>query len=213
MEWTPAGADPALWQRRVGRLAVVGGAYPVSARRRSAATRDGAGDRRRTHRGGLVLRYRVEETDDRLSAEEGTFTICSFWLVSALVEIGRSTGPSTCVSGCCRSPARYISTPRRSTADRPTPGQLPAAFTHLALINAVVHIIRAEEDADGSGVPARQRAHVAPLRALALACRRSHKKQGKIDDLADKSSTRRPIDPDIRMGRGAGGKPGGPTLV
>ena len=36
---------------------------------------------------GLVLRYRTEETDDGLSGEEGTFTICSFWLVSALVEI------------------------------------------------------------------------------------------------------------------------------
>src|SRR6185503_4291500 len=37
---------------------------------------------------GLVLRYRVDETDDGLAGEEGTFTICSFWLVSALVEIG-----------------------------------------------------------------------------------------------------------------------------
>ena len=37
---------------------------------------------------GLVLRYRVEETDDGLSGEEGTFAICSFWLVSALAEIG-----------------------------------------------------------------------------------------------------------------------------
>ena len=37
---------------------------------------------------GLVLRYRVEETDDGLHGEEGTFTICSFWLVSALCEIG-----------------------------------------------------------------------------------------------------------------------------
>ena len=37
---------------------------------------------------GLVLRYRIEETDDGLAGEEGTFTICSFWLVSALVEIG-----------------------------------------------------------------------------------------------------------------------------
>ena len=32
---------------------------------------------------GLVLRYRVETTDDGLEGEEGTFTICSFWLVSA----------------------------------------------------------------------------------------------------------------------------------
>src|SRR5207237_3202489 len=37
---------------------------------------------------GLVLRYRVKETDDGLSGEEGSFTICSFWLVSALAEIG-----------------------------------------------------------------------------------------------------------------------------
>jgi alpha,alpha-trehalase len=36
----------------------------------------------------LVLRYRAEETDDGFSGEEGTFTICSFWLVSALTEIG-----------------------------------------------------------------------------------------------------------------------------
>ena len=33
---------------------------------------------------GSILRYRVEETDDGLSGEEGTFAICSFWMVSAL---------------------------------------------------------------------------------------------------------------------------------
>ena len=37
---------------------------------------------------GLVLRYRVEETDDGLEGEEGTFAICSFWLAAALSEIG-----------------------------------------------------------------------------------------------------------------------------
>ena len=43
---------------------------------------------------GLVLRYKVEETDDGLSGEEGTFAICSFWLVSALAEIGEiAPGP------------------------------------------------------------------------------------------------------------------------
>src|SRR3954454_25227888 len=40
---------------------------------------------------GLVLRYRVSETDDGLVGEEGSFAICSFWLVSALAEIGEST--------------------------------------------------------------------------------------------------------------------------
>jgi alpha,alpha-trehalase len=40
---------------------------------------------------GLVLRYRVKETEDELAGEEGAFTICSFWLVSALAEIGEVT--------------------------------------------------------------------------------------------------------------------------
>src|SRR5262249_37569771 len=37
---------------------------------------------------GLVLRYQVDRTDDGLEGKEGTFCMCSFWLVSALVYIG-----------------------------------------------------------------------------------------------------------------------------
>ena len=37
---------------------------------------------------GFVLRYRTDETDDGLSGKEGTFLICSFWLVSALAIVG-----------------------------------------------------------------------------------------------------------------------------
>ena len=37
---------------------------------------------------GFVLRYRTDQTDDGLSGKEGTFVICSFWLVSALAIIG-----------------------------------------------------------------------------------------------------------------------------
>ena len=39
---------------------------------------------------GFVLRYRTDETDDGLSGKEGTFLICSFWLVSALAIIGEA---------------------------------------------------------------------------------------------------------------------------
>ena len=64
---------------------------------------------------GLVLRYRVEETDDGLSGEEGTFTICSFGWCRHWWRSARSAGPSTFASGCCRLPARFICTPRRSS--------------------------------------------------------------------------------------------------
>ena len=44
---------------------------------------------------GFVLRYRTDETDDGLSGKEGTFLICSFWLVSALAIIGETPVPAT----------------------------------------------------------------------------------------------------------------------
>ena len=70
-----------------------------------------------THEG-LVLRYKVDETDDGLRGEEGTFTICSFWLVSALVEIGEVDRARRCANGCCRWPARWSCTPRSSIRTR-----------------------------------------------------------------------------------------------
>ena len=42
---------------------------------------------------GFVLRYRTDETDDGLSGKEGTFLICSFWLVIGAVD--RRRGCST----------------------------------------------------------------------------------------------------------------------
>jgi alpha,alpha-trehalase len=95
---------------------------------------------------GLVLRYRVDETDDGLRGEEGTFTICSFWLVSALVEIGEVDQ----ARALCERLLSYAS-PLDLYAEEIDPasgrhlGNFPQAFTHLALINALVHLIRAEE--------------------------------------------------------------------
>ena len=94
---------------------------------------------------GLVLRYRVDETDDGFSGEEGTFTICSFWLVSALVEIGELGR----ARGLCEKLLSYAS-PLALYAEQIDSitgrhlGNFPQAFTHLALINAVVRIITAE---------------------------------------------------------------------
>jgi GH15 family glucan-1,4-alpha-glucosidase len=94
---------------------------------------------------GLVLRYRAAETDDGLGGSEGTFTICSFWLVSALVEIGEVAKARQ----LCEKLLSYAS-PLQLYAEEIDPrsgrhlGNFPQAFTHLALINAVMHVIRAE---------------------------------------------------------------------
>jgi GH15 family glucan-1,4-alpha-glucosidase len=94
---------------------------------------------------GLVLRYNVKETDDGLSGEEGSFTICSFWLVSALVEIGDVMRARQ----LCEKLLSFAS-PLGLYAEEIDPhsgrhlGNFPQAFTHLALINAVIHLIRAE---------------------------------------------------------------------
>jgi alpha,alpha-trehalase len=101
---------------------------------------------------GLVLRYRTHETDDGLSGAEGTFTICSFWLVSALVEIGEFSR----AKHLCERLLSFAS-PLHLYAEEIDPrtgrhlGNFPQAFTHLALINAVVHVIRAEDDPDDAG--------------------------------------------------------------
>jgi GH15 family glucan-1,4-alpha-glucosidase len=98
-----------------------------------------------------VLRYRVEETDDGFSGEEGTFTICSFWLVSALVEIGEVARARQ----LCEKLLSY-SSPLQLYAEEIDPrsgrhlGNFPQAFTHLALINAVMHVIRAEAGRDAT---------------------------------------------------------------
>jgi GH15 family glucan-1,4-alpha-glucosidase len=94
----------------------------------------------------LVLRYRVEETDDGFSGEEGTFTICSFWLVSALTEIGELDR----ARALCEKLLSYA-TPLFLYAEEIDPhsgrhlGNFPQAFSHLALINAVMHLIRGDE--------------------------------------------------------------------
>ena len=99
---------------------------------------------------GLVLRYKVEETDDGLRGEEGTFLICSFWMVSALSEIGE---PARARQLCERllEAAGWLdlfAEELEANSGRHL-GNFPQAFTHLALINAVSHVIADEQREDG----------------------------------------------------------------
>ena len=94
---------------------------------------------------GLVLRYRTDQTDDGLHGEEGTFLICSFWLVSALLEIGeRRRGRELCERLLKDSSALGLYAEELDAASGRHLGNFPQAFTHLALINAVTHVIRDE---------------------------------------------------------------------
>jgi GH15 family glucan-1,4-alpha-glucosidase len=97
---------------------------------------------------GLILRYRTEETDDGMRGSEGCFLICSFWLVSALCEIGeldRARDLCERLLGHASSLGLYAEELEPRTGRHY--GNFPQAFTHLALINAVMHVIRADEDA------------------------------------------------------------------
>ncbi len=94
----------------------------------------------------LVLRYRVKDTDDGLTGEEGTFTICSFWLVSALAMIGETSRARALCEKLLSlaSPLDLYAEELDARSGRHY-GNFPQAFTHLALINALIHIIRAED--------------------------------------------------------------------
>jgi GH15 family glucan-1,4-alpha-glucosidase len=111
---------------------------------RIRATVHAIADELTVHR--LVLRYRVEETDDGLAGEEGAFTICSIWLVSALVEIGAvEQARKLCERLLTYASPLELYAEEIDTHSGRHLGNFPQAFTHLALINAVMHVIRAEQ--------------------------------------------------------------------
>ena len=91
---------------------------------------------------GFVLRYRTGETDDGLSGKEGTFLICSFWLVSALGIIGERQAATDLMERLLRvaSPLGLYAEEFDAATGRHL-GNFPQAFSHLALIEAAARII------------------------------------------------------------------------
>ncbi len=95
---------------------------------------------------GFVLRYRTDETDDGMSGKEGSFLICSFWLVSGAVDRRRAAARARpdgtaaarrLAARALRRGVRHLDTGRHL-------GNFPQAFSHLALIEAAGRIILAE---------------------------------------------------------------------
>jgi alpha,alpha-trehalase len=94
---------------------------------------------------GFVLRYRTDETDDGLSGKEGTFVICSFWLVSALAAIGEIRRARDQMSRLVKvaSPLGLYAEEFDADTGRHL-GNFPQAFSHLALVEAAGSIILVE---------------------------------------------------------------------
>ena len=75
---------------------------------------------------GFVLRYRTGETDDGLSGKEGTFLICSFWLVSALSIVGEAQRAHDLMERLLRvSSSLGLYAEEFDAGHRPPPRQLP----------------------------------------------------------------------------------------
>jgi len=91
---------------------------------------------------GFVLRYRTDETDDGLSGKEGTFLICSFWLVSALAIIGELQRARDLMERLLHiaSPLGLYAEEFDSSTGRHL-GNFPQAFSHLALMEAASRIM------------------------------------------------------------------------
>ncbi|MBS1678211.1 MAG: glycoside hydrolase family 15 protein [Actinobacteria bacterium] len=98
---------------------------------------------------GFVLRYRTDETDDGMSGHEGSFLICSFWLVSALAIVGEEQRARDLMERLLRvsSPLGLYAEELDTETGRHL-GNFPQAFSHLALIEAAARIVLAERIAE-----------------------------------------------------------------
>jgi alpha,alpha-trehalase len=96
---------------------------------------------------GLVLRYKVEGTDTGFEGKEGTFTICSFWLVTALAMIGETDrARDLCQKLLSFAGPLQLYAEEIDTTTGEHLGNFPQAFTHLALIEAVSLLIESEQE-------------------------------------------------------------------
>jgi len=91
---------------------------------------------------GFVLRYKTDETDDGLSGKEGSFLICSFWLVSGLSIVGEQQRARDLMERLLSiaSPLGLYAEEFDTDTGRHL-GNFPQAFSHLALIEAAARLI------------------------------------------------------------------------
>jgi GH15 family glucan-1,4-alpha-glucosidase len=92
---------------------------------------------------GLVFRYDVQKSADGLMGEEGTFNLCTFWLVEALTRAGRLEEARLIFEqmlGYANHLGLYA---EEIGPSGEALGNFPQAFTHLTLISAAFNLDRA----------------------------------------------------------------------
>ena len=97
--------------------------------------------------GGLVYRYNPAEADDGLPGGEGTFSICTFWMVEALTRAGRSDRTrlheARLLFERMLSYANHLGLYAEEIGtDGAALGNFPQALTHLSLISAAFNLDR-----------------------------------------------------------------------
>jgi GH15 family glucan-1,4-alpha-glucosidase len=103
-------------------------------------------ERELTSPAGLVYRYR--DFNDGLSGTEGTFSICSFWLVQNLIALGELDKAGALLDKL-RSYANDLGlfSEEVDTETGEMLGNYPQAFSHLAFIQSAVQLDRARRAA------------------------------------------------------------------
>jgi len=96
----------------------------------------------------LVYRYNGLASPDGLSGAEGTFNLCTFWLVEALTRAGSVEPPrldgARLMFESMLGYANHVGLFAEQTSmTGEALGNFPQAFTHLALISAAVNLDRA----------------------------------------------------------------------
>ncbi|HKV58475.1 MAG TPA: glycoside hydrolase family 15 protein [Ktedonobacteraceae bacterium] len=123
-------------------LPLVGFIAPDDPRMRSTVDRI---MERLTDERGFVYRYPAEDTDDGLSGGEGTFTICTFWLVDNLSMEGRIDEARSLFERLLGYASHLgLFSEEIDSKKNIALGNFPQAFTHIALINSAYNLRKAE---------------------------------------------------------------------
>ncbi|GAC1428889.1 MAG: glycoside hydrolase family 15 protein [Ktedonobacteraceae bacterium] len=98
-----------------------------------------------TNKQGFVYRYHADDTDDGLTGGEGTFTICTLWLVDNLAMQGRVSEARSLYERVLSYSGRLgLFSEEIDPHGAGSLGNYPQAFTHIALINSAHNLRKAE---------------------------------------------------------------------